>query len=193
MCVHACSTVACQASLSMGFFRQEYWSGLPFPSPGDLPNPGIEPKSPKGNQPWYSSERLILKLQYFGHLLPRADSLEKTLMLGKIEGKRRRGWQSLRSLDSITNLMDMNLSKLQEIVEDRGAWCAAVHRVTKSWTRLSGWTTTLASPALAGGFSTTEPPGKTYKAVPILLNKLGISLCRYIEDKKQQCIISRLT
>ena len=83
------------------------------------------------------SERLILKLQYFGHLLPRADSLGKSLMLGKIEGKRRRGWQSLRSLDSITDLMDMNLSKLQEIVEDRGAWCAAVHRVAKSWTRLS--------------------------------------------------------
>ena len=80
---------------------------------------------------------LKLKLQYFGHLTQRADSLEKTLMLGKVEGRRRRGWQRMRWLDSSINSMDMNLSKLQEIVEDRGAWHATVHEATNSRTRLS--------------------------------------------------------
>ena len=80
---------------------------------------------------------LKLKLQYFGHLMQTDDSLEKTVMLGNAEGKRRRGQQRMRLLDNITNSMDMNLSKLWEIVEDSGVFCAVVHGVTKSWTQFS--------------------------------------------------------
>ena len=88
--------------------------------------------------PEFSLEGLLLKLQYFGHLMWRADSLEKTLMLEKIKGKRRRRWQSIRWLDSITDSMNMNLSKLWEIVKDREAWHVAVHGVTKS--QICNWT-----------------------------------------------------
>ena len=102
-----------------------------------LDNREIDPVNPEGN----SLEGLMqkLKLQIFGHLMWRADSLGKTLMLGKIEGRRRRRWQRIRWLDGITNSMDMTLSKLWEIVKD---WCAAVHRLVKSGTQLRDWTTT---------------------------------------------------
>ena len=98
---------------------------------------------PKEINPEYSLEGLMLKLQYFGHLMWRANSLEKTLMLGRIEGRRRRGHQSTRWLDGITDSMGMTLSKLQETVKERGAWHAAVQEVTKSRIQLSDWTRTI--------------------------------------------------
>ena len=101
----------------------------------------IKPVNPKEISPEYSLEGLMLKLklQYFGHLMRRANSLEKTLMLGKIEGRRRRGQQRTRWLDGFIDSMDMRLSKLQEMVKDRKAWHAAVHGVAKSQTWLSNW------------------------------------------------------
>ena len=120
---------------------------------------------------------LKLKLQYFGHLMGRVDSLEKTLMLGEIGGRRWRGQQRMRWLDGITDSMDVSLSELRELVMDREAWRAAIHGVTKSWTRLSDWTSELNWTEPTTYHSLAQPTLNVLRFLTLAVFSLCISLC----------------